>query len=510
MGRSTAGRWSRISPKQLTACAAVALPACRYRVANYVHLPRILSPLMKLPGLRSFLIIGRPTMDRSGGLAGYRDSAPKSARRRAPFLVVIDTPGQVPEPKYRWCARPHCEHPSACAASHLCTPCMHSTAQHSALPAQPLPLPPHSLLCQPVLRRVEIPLPDVFKLDTQGLRSFEEYLATRLTRNQRRNHLVRTQRCGRPACRGAAGGLWGRLGACLCRGRPGLRPPPCCCRCRCPARRRFRQAGVLSCERVHLAAGDQEGDRTLVDQIWPLFMQTGGKWGYTNISRRDFYRIHLGAAAGSTSLVLVKARRSACPPESLRVLPAPACLGRHGYSWRLATSCALQDSSRGGAIVSFTSAVRVGDTILSMWCGTGEGAAIIISNEEMCRDLPSNRQESMRSFPQQLPSSPLAATPRPLCVPRRLHPPPAPLLLRVPRGAVRAHPPGHRGPRAALAGPGRGAPRVEGGPGLPRLRDCGVPAVPQPGGVRRRRLDRGAAGEAGGGARPLRSREPLL
>lgn len=75
----------------------------RYPIATYVQLPPMLAPFVQLPGLDHILLIGRPTADVSGGMAGYRDVCPKALRAAAPFLIVLDRPGvEELDPKYRW------------------------------------------------------------------------------------------------------------------------------------------------------------------------------------------------------------------------------------------------------------------------------------------------------------------------------------------------------------------------------------------------------------------------
>ncbi|GAB4815785.1 hypothetical protein N2152v2_002831 [Parachlorella kessleri] len=117
----------------------------RYALRKYLSLPLALRPFVLLPGLRDFLVIGRPTMDTSGGLASYRNAVPKAVRARQPFLVVVDKPGAPPleDSKYCW---------------------------------------------------VEFPLPDVFKLDVSGMVSFErDYVQKHLKARHRRAYRVRQQ-----------------------------------------------------------------------------------------------------------------------------------------------------------------------------------------------------------------------------------------------------------------------------------------------------------------------------
>lgn len=67
----------------------------KYPLANYVKLPVVLQPFLNLPVLDHYLIVGRPTADKSGGLELYRQSCPKEMRAAAPFLIVIDDPGKL-------------------------------------------------------------------------------------------------------------------------------------------------------------------------------------------------------------------------------------------------------------------------------------------------------------------------------------------------------------------------------------------------------------------------------
>lgn len=72
---------------------------------GYVNLPSVLQPFLNLPYLDHYLIIGRPTMAPSCGLAKYREVTPKADRAAAPFLIVIDKPGMLKDwkdDKYIW------------------------------------------------------------------------------------------------------------------------------------------------------------------------------------------------------------------------------------------------------------------------------------------------------------------------------------------------------------------------------------------------------------------------
>ena len=83
--------------------------ACRHPVAAYCHVPAPLRQIMKLPGLKHFLVVARPTIEPSGGLLHYRLAVPKDVRRRAPLLAVVDEPGLAADElageggKYHWC-----------------------------------------------------------------------------------------------------------------------------------------------------------------------------------------------------------------------------------------------------------------------------------------------------------------------------------------------------------------------------------------------------------------------
>ena len=102
----------------------------KYLLKGYVDLPSFLKPILDLPILDHYLIVGLPTMAPSSGLAGYRDVVPKAKRAAAPFLIVIDSPGRLKEwkdEKYIW---------------------------------------------------AEFPLGDVFRLDVSGMKAMEEYVAT--------------------------------------------------------------------------------------------------------------------------------------------------------------------------------------------------------------------------------------------------------------------------------------------------------------------------------------------
>jgi hypothetical protein len=87
---------------------------------------------------------------------------------------------------------------------------------------------------------------------------------------------------------------------------------------------------VLTCSYVQL----QPGDKELVDQLWRLYKLNGMRNGQVVVSKRAFKRIHL--AADGLSVMLVR------------------------------------DTSRSGAIVCFATGLKVGDTLVSTWCGTGE------------------------------------------------------------------------------------------------------------------------------------------
>lgn len=83
----------------------------KYPIASYVKLPAPLQPFLQLPILDHYLIVGRPTADKSGGLELYRECCPKEMRAAAPFLIVIDEPGKISggykDPKgYIWVEMP--------------------------------------------------------------------------------------------------------------------------------------------------------------------------------------------------------------------------------------------------------------------------------------------------------------------------------------------------------------------------------------------------------------------
>lgn len=51
------------------------------------------------------------------------------------------------------------------------------------------------------------------------------------------------------------------------------------------------------------------GNRPLVDQMWRLYLANGQRHGFAVLSRRDFYRVHLGGTPGLTVL-LARVRRA--------------------------------------------------------------------------------------------------------------------------------------------------------------------------------------------------------
>lgn len=108
-------------------CTLLPVLCCRYSISHYVLLPRLLRPLLHIPGLRNITVAARPTFSPSGGFAkpddvgaaaagsssssgseeGYRASVPKTVRCRSVLLVVVDKPGLTangnnPDPKHEW------------------------------------------------------------------------------------------------------------------------------------------------------------------------------------------------------------------------------------------------------------------------------------------------------------------------------------------------------------------------------------------------------------------------
>lgn len=76
-----------------------------YPLKGYVDIPGGLVSLLKMTSMDYYLIIGRPTMAPSAGLRGYKQVTTKKERSDAPFIVVIDIPGQLEtfvDKKYIW------------------------------------------------------------------------------------------------------------------------------------------------------------------------------------------------------------------------------------------------------------------------------------------------------------------------------------------------------------------------------------------------------------------------
>jgi len=84
------------------------IPMLDYRqfpLKGYVDVPKAIVSLLELTNMAYYLIIGRPTMAPSAGLAGYKEVTTKKERANAPFLIVVDKPGlldTVVDTKYIW------------------------------------------------------------------------------------------------------------------------------------------------------------------------------------------------------------------------------------------------------------------------------------------------------------------------------------------------------------------------------------------------------------------------
>ena len=84
------------------------IPMLDYRdfpLKGYVDVPKPIVSLLEMTNMAHYLIIGRPTMAPSAGLAGYKEVTTKKERANAPFLIVVDKPGQldtVVDNKYIW------------------------------------------------------------------------------------------------------------------------------------------------------------------------------------------------------------------------------------------------------------------------------------------------------------------------------------------------------------------------------------------------------------------------
>lgn len=76
-----------------------------FPLKGYVDVPKPIVALLEMTNMAHYLIIGRPTMAPSAGLAGYKEVTTKKERADAPFLIVVDKPGQletVIDNKYIW------------------------------------------------------------------------------------------------------------------------------------------------------------------------------------------------------------------------------------------------------------------------------------------------------------------------------------------------------------------------------------------------------------------------
>lgn len=76
-----------------------------YPLKGYVDIPGGLASILKMTSMDYYLIVGRPTMAPSAGLRGYKQVTTKKERSDAPFIVVIDKPGQLEtfvDKKYIW------------------------------------------------------------------------------------------------------------------------------------------------------------------------------------------------------------------------------------------------------------------------------------------------------------------------------------------------------------------------------------------------------------------------
>jgi hypothetical protein len=227
------------------------------------------------------LVVARPTMDVSAGLAHYREVTTKQQRKAALAVVVVDQPGQQPpqDDKYHWCA-PHPLSPAdllpnaaSAVPAPLAPPCSRAAAD-----------PPHAAPAA----RVEVPLIEVFKLDVSGMASWEDYMA-HIGLNQRKQYKARNNKLAKA---------------------PGLR----------------------------MESGPMPRDAALVEELWGLYEQQGTKNGCVVTSHEHFVRIHmtlpglqLVAVRDDNANGKVRARlrppRAALRPPSARATPAAAwCL----------------------------------------------------------------------------------------------------------------------------------------------------------------------------------------
>jgi len=120
-----------------------------FPVKNYVKLPAALKPFLNISKLKQYLLVSKPSMSKSAGLANHRAVVPKEVRKSCPMLIVIDEPGMLDkwkDTKYIW---------------------------------------------------VEIPLLDVFMLDVSKMNSMDDYL-TVLSRKARWNFKDRQRKFHNP------------------------------------------------------------------------------------------------------------------------------------------------------------------------------------------------------------------------------------------------------------------------------------------------------------------------
>ncbi|EFN59064.1 expressed protein [Chlorella variabilis] len=127
---------------------------------------------------------------------------------------------------------------------------------------------------------IEIPLSDIFKLNVGEMKGVEDYMKV-LSKKGRWNYKDR--------------------------------------------QKKFKQG--LTCEHVPLPPGSKE----LVDELWPLYKNTGERNGFTVLTEAEFYDFHLTT------------------PDLTVML--------------------IRDKDSGG-LVTFCTGVRAGDTLMPMWCGT--------------------------------------------------------------------------------------------------------------------------------------------
>lgn len=96
------------SEKSSTDDTRLGIPMVDYRnypLKGYVDIPAGLVSILEMTSMDYYLIVGRPTMAPSAGLRGYKQITTKKERSNAPFIVVIDKPGQLEtfiDKKYIW------------------------------------------------------------------------------------------------------------------------------------------------------------------------------------------------------------------------------------------------------------------------------------------------------------------------------------------------------------------------------------------------------------------------